>query len=165
MSRPSGLRSAERRPRHLSFQSTVGRITSPSTTTQKNGRTDSPTARRPVRRRAAANACVRGRRTSRRRQAIRSPVVLPPILVTPRKLSKRAFAPLRLCVFASLRSFSWVFEGIREARGSHFRDRRGQSGRAPAPAHRGRRRRHGCDRSSAASFRSDAVIRGCGHGA
>jgi len=60
----------ERRPRNLSSHSKAGGDTFLSPTTQKCGRTDVPTARRPVRSSAATNAWVRSRQASHRRQAV-----------------------------------------------------------------------------------------------
>ena len=63
------------------------------------GRTAVPRARRPVRSAATTNARVRRSPASHRRQAIRSPAVLPPRGGRASAPGTRAFAPLRLCVF------------------------------------------------------------------
>jgi hypothetical protein len=64
----------------------------------KRGRTDVPQARRPVRRPATTDARIWSRRASHRRQAIQSPVVLPPKSGTTLQAQR-----LHLCVFAPLR--------------------------------------------------------------
>ena len=74
------------------------------------GRTAVPRARRPVRSAATTNARVRSSPASHRRQAIRSPAVLPP---RDRRAPLPAPAPLRLCAFAPLRSIGRV-GGLRD---------------------------------------------------
>ena len=60
-----------RAPRHLSFSFNDGREAPPPLIIgEKRGRTDVPWVRRPARRLAVTNACVRGRQASHRRQAI-----------------------------------------------------------------------------------------------
>jgi len=85
------------------------------TTTQKRGRTDVPLARRPVKRPEATNARVQSSRAFRRRQAIRSPAVLPSPGGIPSRFSYRlfvwadgcvAFVSLRLCGCDELRTSS-----------------------------------------------------------
>jgi hypothetical protein len=103
VSRPSGLLSSSAGLATSLLHFMDGRVTHrPPNLKESRGRTDVLPARRPVRRTAAMNARVRSRRTSHRRQAIRSPVVLP------KKKRKRptdsATTPLRLCAFA----FLWV---------------------------------------------------------
>jgi len=100
---PSGLRSASAGLAASLLQSITGRGTPPSHLKEKIGRIAVPLARRPVRRPAATDACIRSRRSSHRRQAIQSPVVLPSI-------SGTAFQAQRppLCVFASLRGGDWA---------------------------------------------------------
>ena len=68
------------------------------------GRTAVPRARRAVRSAAATNARVRRSPAFHRRQAIRSPAVLPPRGGRAPNPGTRPFASLRLCAFAPLRS-------------------------------------------------------------
>ena len=76
----------------LHFYLSVWRVAPLTPLEKKRGRTDVPMARRPVRRPAATDACVRSRRASHRRQAISgSPVVLPRVSASPRNPSDRLF--------------------------------------------------------------------------
>jgi hypothetical protein len=111
----------ERRPRHFSFSEKTGNDPTPlPQLKEEKGRTDVPRARRPVSIPAATDACIRSRRDSHRRQAIRSPVVLPSRSGTAPQIQYShlcVLAPLRLCVHfqvgthlcasASLRLFGW----------------------------------------------------------
>ena len=77
VSRPSGLRFASASLAASLLQSMDGMSLHTNTKRRGQGRTDVPSARRPVRISAATNARVRSRSSSHRRQAIgRSPVVL-----------------------------------------------------------------------------------------
>jgi len=100
-SRPGGLRCPSASLATSLLHSKDGRGSPLLSQIQKRGRTDTLRARRPVRRRAATNACVRSMPASHRRQAIPNRLSFcrqetGPFL----KLSKRFFATLRLCVFS-----------------------------------------------------------------
>ena len=121
----------ERRPRHLSSLFNREKRHFPITNMkEKRGRTDVPQAHRPGRSRTATKARFRRWPDSQRRQAIRSPVVLPTWSGTPFQGQRSP-----LCVFAPLRG--WV-EG-RALRSSRFLERAGPEG----PAYKGFRNRVG----------------------
>ncbi len=90
----------KRKPRHFLFFIHVH----PQLTREKKGRTDVPLARRPVGSRASRKACFLRWPASHRRQAIRSPVVLPSINGTAFQTQQP-----HLCVFASLRLCASAF--------------------------------------------------------
>ena len=81
---------------------------------EKRGRTDVPLARRPVRSPAATDARIRSRRASHRRQAIRSPVVLPPISGTTLQAQRPRLCGL--CVLCGSKSAGWICVYLRYLR-------------------------------------------------
>ena len=98
VSRPSVLRSSSAGLASSLLHSMDGMSPHSNTTRGKQGRTHVPQARRPVRRPAATNACVRSRRASHRRQAITDRLSF--CRRSWHRIKSPATAPLRLCDFA-----------------------------------------------------------------
>ena len=101
---PAARALGERRPRQFSssFKSTEMGPSLGLTMGRARGRTAVPRARLPVRSVATTNARVRSSPASCRRQAIRSPAVLPPRRGRAPLPGTSPFASLRLCAFAFL---------------------------------------------------------------